>query len=304
MRPIDTNAIRRERAAQMVREYEVNRGTTGGIGSLLSEILSVKVDYELIGEDKDRSLRLLLKLPPKDPVTRAFVTEAQFHLREIKFYTEVVPELMAFQRRLLGEGSTSAIELPVPRCYYAWHHGMDSEGQVSSEDHAEDGDEDDEDREAPKEEDFSVLVLEDLRASGYSVGDFSRGLTAGQASAALDAVARLHALSLAYGLVGAAEADTIPSRFPFLFRATPESCRSLVGRGLPQLASFLHRHRRRPRATAHPRLLHRLLHLVRGRRDGEGEEEDTLAEADFWGGRLLFGEDAEGRGEDEGATST
>ncbi|XP_046397390.1 uncharacterized protein LOC124164205 isoform X2 [Ischnura elegans] len=311
---------RQGRLRVKVCDFEVSRGTTGGIGSLLSEILSVRVDYELLpssdgGEEKQaQSLRLLLKLPPKDPVTRAFVTEAQFHLREIKFYTEVVPELMEFQHRLLGDKGPPLIRLPVPRCYYAWHYGMHgSEGGMLGEQTGEGGqgqDEDDEDGEAPKEEDFSVLVLEDLRASGYSVGDFSRGLTAEQASAALDAVARLHALSLAYGILGSeGSMEAIPDRFPFLFRATPESCRSLVGRGLPQLASFLHRHRRRPRASAHPRLLHRLLHLVRGRRDGEsaggGDEDDALAEADFWGGKLLFGggaDDPEGeRGEEDGA---
>ncbi|XP_071451355.1 uncharacterized protein [Hetaerina americana] len=305
-------AARQGRVRVKVCDFEVSRGTTGGIGSLLSEILSVRVDYELLpssdgggGEKQARSLRLLLKLPPKDPVTRAFVTEAQFHLREIKFYTEVVPELMEFQRRLLGDKTPDLIRLPVPRCYYAWHYGMHGpEGGAAAEDPEDGGggpEEDDEEAEAPKEEDFSVLVLEDLRDSSFSVGDFSRGLTADQATAALDAVARLHALSLAYGLVGGeGSGETIPDRFPFLFRATPESCRSLVGRGLPQLASFLHRHRRRPRANAHPRLLHRLLHLVRGRREGEAaggsDEEDALAEADFWGGKLLFGGGAEEQG--------
>lgn len=35
------------------------------------------------------SLSFIIKLLPQDPFSRFFVTEAQFDLREIKFYTQV-----------------------------------------------------------------------------------------------------------------------------------------------------------------------------------------------------------------------
>lgn len=54
--------------------------------SVLSDILAVHVDYTL---DHPAQLSLIVKLLPQDPFSRYFVTEAQFDLREIKFYTKV-----------------------------------------------------------------------------------------------------------------------------------------------------------------------------------------------------------------------
>lgn len=54
--------------------------------SVLSDILAVHVDYTL---DHPTQLSLIVKLLPQDPFSRYFVTEAQFDLREIKFYTKV-----------------------------------------------------------------------------------------------------------------------------------------------------------------------------------------------------------------------
>lgn len=40
------------------------------------------------------SLDLVIKLLPHDPFSRYFVTEAQFDLREIKFYTKVFVKMI------------------------------------------------------------------------------------------------------------------------------------------------------------------------------------------------------------------
>lgn len=55
--------------------------------SNLSDLLAVSVKYEL--ENAPKSKDLIIKLLPHDPFSRFFVTEAQFDLREIKFYTNV-----------------------------------------------------------------------------------------------------------------------------------------------------------------------------------------------------------------------
>lgn len=47
----------------------------------------MKIDYEF--KNEDQHLDLFIKLLPHDPFSRYFVTEAQFDLREIKFYTQV-----------------------------------------------------------------------------------------------------------------------------------------------------------------------------------------------------------------------
>lgn len=57
--------------------------------SVLSDILAVTVKYSLPDDEQHYSLSFVVKLLPQDPFSRFFVTEAQFDLREIKFYTQV-----------------------------------------------------------------------------------------------------------------------------------------------------------------------------------------------------------------------
>ena len=50
----------------------------------------MKLTYQLPLETSERSLDLIVKQLPQDPFARFFVKEAQFDLREIKFYTKVI----------------------------------------------------------------------------------------------------------------------------------------------------------------------------------------------------------------------
>lgn len=75
--------------AQCERHPQHEAGLVIG-DSALSEVLSVRAEYKLAtSQDTPTPLDLVVKLPPRDPVSRFFVTEAQFDLREIKFYTQV-----------------------------------------------------------------------------------------------------------------------------------------------------------------------------------------------------------------------
>lgn len=71
-------------------EFNVRPGCDTG-ESVLSDILAVNVEYRLIPNQDDSThfLSFIIKLLPQDPFSRFFVTEAQFDLREIKFYTQV-----------------------------------------------------------------------------------------------------------------------------------------------------------------------------------------------------------------------
>lgn len=74
-----------------VLDFTVRPGCDSG-ESVLSDILAVSVKYQLKDEpssDVAHSLSFIIKLLPQDPFSRFFVTEAQFDLREIKFYTQV-----------------------------------------------------------------------------------------------------------------------------------------------------------------------------------------------------------------------
>ncbi|OXU20623.1 hypothetical protein TSAR_008504 [Trichomalopsis sarcophagae] len=235
--------------------------------SVLSDILAVNVEYRLKPEQPAQELSLIVKRLPQDPYSRFFVTEAQFDLREIRFYTQVVPDLEVFQKQNRSD-SSQLIELPIPRCIHA-HYSPAGGTEDSPE---------------PPE---SFLVLENLGPRGFEGAEFSRGLTLKQAEAALNAVARLHALSLTLKVK---EGKPLSERYPFLFqtaRAT-DSYQQLVERGLPQLARFLER---RPGLEA---VLEALLALRPRTKEVIANllaPEDPLAlitHTDFWCNNLLF----------------
>lgn len=257
--------------------------------AVLSDIVAVRATYRHHADRADRSAALIVKLLPREPFSRYFVTEAQFDLREIKFYTQVVPELEALARRRAGSGA-DAVRLPIPECYHARYVPPEAEAD-------------------PGPDGESVLVLEDLRARGFSGADFSRGLSLRQAHAALAAVAKLHALSLALKIKGDGEGSgpvSLPQRYPFLFqtaRAT-DSYQQLVERGLPQLASFLER-----RPGLEP-VLAALLALRPRTKDiiasllAPQEPLALITHTDFWCNNLLFrGGNEEGDPEEEAGGS-
>lgn len=70
----------------ITQDFSVKAACQNGVSNL-SDLLAVSVVYEIdsITQTKD----LIIKLLPHDPFSRYFVTEAQFDLREIKFYTTV-----------------------------------------------------------------------------------------------------------------------------------------------------------------------------------------------------------------------
>lgn len=73
-----------------VLDFSVRPGCDVG-ESVLSDILAVAVKYCLKEDPSEtaHNLSFIVKLLPQDPFSRFFVTEAQFDLREIKFYTQV-----------------------------------------------------------------------------------------------------------------------------------------------------------------------------------------------------------------------
>ncbi|XP_011645608.1 uncharacterized protein LOC105432479 [Pogonomyrmex barbatus] len=206
-----------------VLKFNVSPGCTTS-ESVLSAITSVTGSYLAAlttNKPTDKcKLSIIIKQLPRDPFSRFFVTEGQFDLREIKFYTQVMPDLKEFNERQLAKTSLEEpIILPVPKCYHA--HYSPAGGTDDSP--------------VPPE---SILVLEDLGASGFTSVKFSEGLTLDQATIALDAIARIHAHSLSMKVV---DEQSLSERYPFLFQTAKatDSYQQLVERGLPQLAHFL-----------------------------------------------------------------
>lgn len=259
-----TTSTTEKTAPVTVRNFTVRPGCEEG-ENLLSDLLAIDVRVDRSGTEQ-QELHLMAKLLSQDPFCRHFILEAGFDVREIHFYTTLMPTLKDFCQDRLGG------DWPVPPCYYAkYRQGSDS-----------------------------VLVLDNMKASGYEMVDFRTGLTTAQAVAAVEAVAKLHASALAYRLK--MEVD-LPQAFPFLFRpeAAAESYQQLLERGLPQLATFLHTAGASLVEDASPgQQLHAVLAKLHKLRPKARETIAsllrptspiaTLTHTDFWCNNLLFRE--------------
>ncbi|XP_053682154.1 uncharacterized oxidoreductase dhs-27-like [Sabethes cyaneus] len=208
------------RSGIKITEFKVRQGCHEGVNNL-SDILAVAVVYELQNSQVEtKSLDIVIKLLPQDPFSRFFVTEAQFDLREIKFYTSILPDLLAFQESQNTKDDGIGMLISVPTCFYTQYAPAVSPSQGSPE---------------PPE---SILVLEDMRSLGYRGANFTSGLTVSQTEAAIRAIVTIHVLSL--GLKVKKKVN-INEKYPFLFQTTraTESYQQLVEQGMPQLTKFL-----------------------------------------------------------------
>lgn len=142
-----------------IADFSAKQGCNDGVSNL-SDILAVCVVYNISQSasesaslevsSENEKLEFIIKLLPHDPFSRYFVTEAKFDLREIKFYTRVLHDLLEFQERHLVAGCEK-MSICVPKCFYSHY----SPGKLPANGSPE-----------PPE---SILVLEDMRSVGYRV---------------------------------------------------------------------------------------------------------------------------------------
>lgn len=259
-------------------------GSHDGVSNL-SDILSVFVEYQLVDDPVETSkLEIIIKLLPQDPFSRFFVTEAKFDLREIQFYTKILPDMLAFQGKHLKEGE-SPIRVSVPKCLHS--HYVSGRYRVS-DGHVHQHEEDltNTSPEPPE----SILVLQDMRPFGYRAAHFIKGLTFAETEAAIRALANVHALSLS---MKAVEKIDLNEEYPFLFQVSKatDSYQQLVEQGLPQLTKFLKEQKG----------YEEIVEILRGYRAKtryliehllEPEEPlGLMTHTDFWCNNLLFHEE-------------
>lgn len=157
-------------------------------------------------------------------------------------------------------------QLPIPKCYYPIG---DDEIDTSLE---------------------TILVLEDLKSHDYHSPDFSKGLTLKQATLALEAIARMHAISLAMRLHHSKSLNEI---YPFLFQTdkATDSYQMLLDRGLPQLGLFLEK---KPHMIT---ILNSILNIRQEMKNvissllSPNSPMALLTHTDFWCNNLLFRSD-------------
>lgn len=150
----------------------MKQGCREGVNNL-SDILAVSVMYEFEnGRTLEvKNLDIVIKLLPQDMTSRFFVRQAQFDLREIKFYTsvsefnsscrsllmweyfffQILPDLLAFQESNITREQSTCMLVSVPTCFYTQYTLPVSPSEESPE--------------QPE----SILVLEDMRSLGYKV---------------------------------------------------------------------------------------------------------------------------------------
>lgn len=185
-------------------------------------------------------------------------------------FFQVVPDLEKFKNAQLAETDGSDIKIPIPKCFYGHYFAGTNEPDPS-----------------PPE---SVLVLENIKTSGYVSSDFSRGLTLKQTKAAVQAIAQIHALSLSYKVL---EAKSLTDKYSFLFQTTraSDSYQQLIERGLPQLSQFLET---RPGLADILAALNELRPHTKNIIESLLTPKEPLAlitHTDFWCNNLMFKED-------------
>lgn len=266
------------------QDFKVKPGSHDGVNNL-SDILSVNVQYELVDDPVEQSkLEIIIKLLPQDPFSRYFVTEAKFDLREIQFYTKILPDLLAFQEKHLRAGE-KPILVSVPKClhsHYVSGRYRVADGHVHT--HEEDL------TSASPEPPESILVLQDMRPFNYKAAHFIKGLTFDETEAAIRALANVHALSLSMKTVNKLDLN---EHYPFLFQVgkATDSYQQLVEQGLPQLTKFLEE---QPGYEDIVEILRRYRSKTRYLIEHLLEPEDPLGlmtHTDFWCNNLLFNEE-------------
>ncbi|XP_070494988.1 uncharacterized protein [Chironomus tepperi] len=127
----------------------------------------IKITIKEVNSDK--SLNVLAKIPPDSKVRRDQMGAMQLFEREVLIYNTFLPELVEFQKDKHIKESLGFFNFP--KCYFAEHS---------------------------KEQDESIIIMEDLRDSGHRMWEKSKPINYEHAKLLLIALGRLHALSYAF----------------------------------------------------------------------------------------------------------
>lgn len=144
-------------------DVKINHGSAVGDGFMG---LVFKVTIQEI--DKDKKLNLVLKSPPDNLTRRNEFGSMNLFRREVIIYNEVLPAFVAFQEERRIKKADGFFEFP--KCYFAEYDEEKSE---------------------------SVIIMEDLRESGYKMCDKFVPHNLEHTKLLVSALGRLHAISFA-----------------------------------------------------------------------------------------------------------
>lgn len=118
--------------------------------------------------NSDKSLNLILKTPPDNQVRRQQFGSMELFRREVFMYNEVIPEFMKLQQERKIQASQGFYEFP--KIYYAEYND---------------------------ELDDSLIIMEDLKESGFELWDKFKPTPYENAKLIMKALGKFHALSFA-----------------------------------------------------------------------------------------------------------
>lgn len=196
--------------------------------------------------------------------------------REINFYTEILPNMKSWMET---HSMSQNIDFRVPTCFYGKYlRPVDPDPELDIITHILDSE--------------SLLVLDDLRASGFGKRHFGSGLLISEAAAALEAIVKFHVTSYAMQVI-----DKKPiSNWPHLYdwENIGHLYYGLLESHFGDLQKFLH-NTRHPKAhdihskllKLRPQLLNKLFNMLVPA-DASSQLPNTLIHMDFWSDNLVF----------------
>lgn len=158
------------RAKVTVVTYSIRNATKPG-ESFNAELILLDVQAELSGGERPeetqetKEYNLVVKFLTEDPVSCELIKRCGYHIKELMMYSEVVKELNDFQ----AVHANDEFRLYLPEYIY---------GKCTEKEY--------------------VLVMENIKVSGYETNPKVKGLDFQHAKLAVNHVARLHAVSYAY----------------------------------------------------------------------------------------------------------
>lgn len=157
-----------------VEGYDVTHKSASNLDDgFMAKLLSIKLigfrQTELNCDPKWCELALICKIQPTSETRRKSFGSALVFQREVHMYQEVLPALVAFQEEH-GVPADTAFTC-FPKCYAAFHEDGSSE---------------------------SVIILEDLRASGFVMWDKRNPVDFESVRLLMEQIGRLHGLSIAF----------------------------------------------------------------------------------------------------------
>lgn len=145
--------------------YEINVIHGSGVGDGFVGLVFRAIIQE---NESDKKLIVVVKTPPENQARRAMMGSLELFEREVRIYTEVLPAFVNFQKMMNVKPELGFFEFP--KCFFA---------------------------EYSKEQDDSIIIMEDLKESGYKMWDKFKPTNFEHAKLIFSALGRLHAVSFA-----------------------------------------------------------------------------------------------------------